>query len=247
MKRTYILFFCFLALLACTKKEVLTFKSVSYTSDACKGCPAIAITIPMAQQKTKLGTAINNSIREEVIFLLSFDDTLEVTTVEEAIKSFTNGYEELKKLYPDENPGWEAKIDTRITYNDQDILTIKLESFLFTGGAHGYGAERFLNFDVKKGIELENWQLFKDSRDFEKFAETKFRTQEKVPNDKPINSTGFMFDGDAFYLPENIGFTEEGLELLYNQYEVASYADGPIKITLPYTVVQKYLVERNKS
>jgi hypothetical protein len=247
MKRTSILTFCFLVLLSCKKKEALTFTTVSYTSETCEGCPSVAINIPLALQKTKLGNAINNSVREEVIFLLSYDDTLEVSSVEDAMKSFTNGYEELKELYPDETPGWEAKIDASVSYEDQDVITIQLESFLFTGGAHGYGAKHFLNFDAKKGTELENWQLFKDSQEFEKFAESKFRAQEKIPNNLPINSTGFMFEGDAFYLPENIGFTREGLQLLYNQYEVASYADGPIEITLPYNAVQRYLLQRKKS
>jgi hypothetical protein len=50
-----------------------------------------------------------------------------------------------------------------------------------------------------------------------------------------------MFEKDHFYLPENIGFTEKGIKLLYNQYEVASYADGPIELTLPYKDIRKFL------
>ena len=42
-----------------------------------------------------------------------------------------------------------------------------------------------------------------------------------------------MFEEDRFSLPENLGFTPGGLELLYNPYEVASYADGPISLVLP--------------
>ena len=56
-----------------------------------------------------------------------------------------------------------------------------------------------------------------------------------------------MFDGETFYLPENIGFTQEGIQLLYNQYEVASYADGPIVLTLSYKEVKDYLTVKIKA
>ena len=68
---------------------------------------------------------------------------------------------------------WEAKIEGKITFENPVLLTIELNTYLFTGGAHGYTSRRFLNFDKTKGKELENWQLFRDRVDFEKFAELK--------------------------------------------------------------------------
>ena len=55
-----------------------------------------------------------------------------------------------------------------------------------------------------------------------------------------------MFEEDAFYLPENIGFTPKGIQLLYNQYEVSSFAEGPIEVTIPYNEVKKYLTIKVK-
>ena len=161
--------------------------------------------------------------------------------------SFKNGYLELQELYDDETTAWEAKIDGTVTFEDDNILTIALNSYLFTGGAHGYISKRFLNFNKKKGVELENWQLFIDEEDFRVFAEAVFREKQQIPKDKPINHTGFMFEQDSFYLPENIGFTKDGLKLLYNPYEVASYADGAIEILISHEAVKKYLTKKPKS
>jgi hypothetical protein len=166
---------------------------------------------------------------------------MDVSTIEAAITSFKNGYTMQKNKFPDETIGWEAKIDGEVAYEDENIVTIQLRAYIFTGGAHGYAPTRFLNFDKKKGLELENWELFKDQDVFMRFAETKFRIQEHVPQGKPINSTGFMFDDNRFYLSENIGFTKDGLKLFYDQYEVASYADGPIVVNLPFNEVRDYL------
>lgn len=248
LMKSQITYICiFILFLGCNNTGQLTFERNNFESYPCSDCPKVSISIPKVLGKVKVGTAIENALKEEVIFLLTFDNELEASDIQEAIQSFNNGYVELKNKYPDETAGWEAKINGDISYEDRKTLTIQLNSYIFTGGAHGYSSTRFLNFDKKKGVELENWQLFRDTQGFEQFAESKFRVKEKIPQDKPINSTGFMFEQDSFYLPENIGFTQKGIVLHYNQYEVASYADGPIELILPYNEVKKYLTKKVKS
>ncbi len=230
-----------LTLASCEKEDKLAFAPINYLSDGCANCPNVKITIPNALEDSKISKTINNSLKEEIIYLLTFEDGVDVSTIEDAIASFKNGYSIQKNKFPDETIGWEAKIEGEVAYEDENIVTIQLKTFIFTGGAHGYSPTRFLNFDKKKGLELENWELFKDQDAFMQFAETKFRIQERVPMGKPINSTGFMFDNNRFYLSENIGFTEDGLKLFYDQYEVASYADGPIVINLPFKEIKEFM------
>jgi len=223
------------------------FEPHTIASEFCTDCPEVSIVISKAQGTSKISKTINTALEEELITLLSFDDEIEVTSVDDALTSFKNGYLELQELYDDEPTGWEAKIESSISYEDANFITIILDSYLFTGGAHGYTSKRFLNFDKKRGIELENSELFKNAEDFRAFAEEMFRQKEAIPNGKPINYTGFMFEQDSFYLPENIGFTKDGLKLLYNPYEVASYADGAIELVLPHAEVKKFLAKKPKS
>ncbi len=222
-------------------EDLLTFEPTEYISENCGNCPHTVIKIPRVLDKKAIGSTINNAIREEVISLLIYDDETEATTVEEAMDSFKNGYLELKKLYPDEPVGWEANIEASVTYEDKNIISVQINSYSFTGGAHGFSSTRFLNFDKKKNKELENMELFKDPLAFENFVEDKFRKQENIPATSSINATGFMFENDQFYLPLNIGFTAEGLQLFYEQYEVTSYAEGPVTLTLPYTEIGNFL------
>lgn len=247
MKNLFACLLLFYVLIGCKQEGHLTFEPLTYTSNSCTDCPNVEISIPKALEPSKLSATVNTALREEIIALLLFDEEKEATTIDEAVSSFTKGYAEIKDLYPDEPAPWEAKIDGEIVFEDAKILTIALTSYQFTGGAHGYGSKHFLNFDKEKGTELENWQLFENREDFQNYVEEKFRSKENIPPGKPINSTGFMFEKDTFHLPENIGFTKEGLQLLYNQYEVASYADGPIELTLPYKDIKKYLAKKTKS
>lgn len=242
MKTPWLLLISVLILVGCEEeKPKLSFEPISYSGEQCVECPKISINIPDALEKTKIASAINTALTEEIIYLLTFDDSVEATTIDQAITSFKNGFLELKNKFPDETMGWEAKIDGKVVYNEADILTIKLDSYIYTGGAHGYGASTFLNFDKQKGVELENDELFKNVVNFQKFAEIKFREKEGIPKDKSINSTGYMFEDEMFKLPETMGFTKSGLQLTYNRYEVASYSDGPVELTLPYDQVDTYL------
>ncbi|MBT2160081.1 DUF3298 and DUF4163 domain-containing protein [Zobellia barbeyronii] len=237
---TYIILL--LVLVGCQKENKLTFETLSLDETRCSECPNVEINIPKALENSKIAESINTAIEEEIIETLNYDDELEATSIKDAVQSFSNGYWELKKLYPEEATSWEAKIEGKVSYENADFISVEINSYIFTGGAHGYSSQHFLNFDKNKAKELENWEIFKDRKDFEQFAEQKFRNQEQIPLEGPINSTGFMFESDMFYLPENIGFTEEGIKLLYNPYEVASYADGPIVLTLPFTDLKPYLV-----
>lgn len=244
MKIKLAFLFLFILTISCKDKNEISHEPLTFKSEKCNDCPEVQIDVFNFEGDSKIVSTINNTIREEIIDQLIYDDEIKANTVDDAIQSFKKGFLDLKEMYPDESLGWEAKIKGEISFENKDVISIKLDTYIFTGGAHGFSATKFLNFDKKKGNEFENWQLFNDKDAFTHFAETKFKIQENIPQNASINSTGFMFEGDNFYLPSNIGFTEKGLQLLYNQYEVASYADGPIVITLPYNEIKKYLSVR---
>lgn len=246
MKKHLASIFFLCLLIGCQTENKLTFAPTQLLGENCNGCPKIDINIPNALDDSKVSEAINTALREEIISVLSFAEDETIDSADKAIQSFTDSYKELKTKFPDEVQ-WEATIDGEVIYEDENIITLLLNSYSFTGGAHGYAATSYLNFDKKQGTELENWQLFEDLDGFEAFAESKFRVQEKIPQDGNINATGFMFDRDAFHLPNNMGYTKDGLKLIYNQYEIASYADGPIALILPYSEINPYLKRKVKN
>ena len=231
--------------IGCQSETKLTFEPLELQGEECGECPNIEINVPNALDESPVAMAINRALKEEVISILSFSEGQDIDNVDKAIASFSNSYKELKSKFPDE-VGWEAEINGEVVYEDANIVTVMVNSYSFTGGAHGYASTSILNFDKRRGGELENRELFDDMEGFEKLAEAKFRIQEEIPEGKNINATGFMFEGDTFHLSQNIGYTKEGIQLIYNQYEVASYADGPIVLTLPYEEVNVYLKRKVK-
>ena len=95
-----------------------------------------------------------------------------------------------------------------------------------------------MNFDPETGRLLSNKDLF--SEGFKEFAEKRFREKNNIPENEPINSTGFFFEDDKFQLPKNIGFHSNKVVLRYNSYEIASYAEGNIQLEFKTQEVKKY-------
>ncbi len=233
------LFFVFTS---CQKEGVLSFESQRIPVEKCAPCPRVEITVPVAVNHPSVAKDINALIEKRVGKILSFGEDQVVLSYQEAIKKFREEYSILQSEFPDEEVAdWEASVNGIVSYDSPVLVSIKLDSYMYSGGAHGYGATTYLNFDKRTGEPLENWELFKNPDDFTAFAETKFRIQENIPSNVDINATGFMFDKEVFELPDNIGFTQKGLELIYNQYEIASYADGQKTLVLPYDELQNYL------
>ena len=115
----------------------------------CGDCPKVRISIPEAQENTVLGKSVNTGVREEIIELLDFAQNKNAVDIPGAIDAFTEGFRNLQEEFPEELTGWEASVAGTRSYEDPSLLTIKLETYIFTGGAHGYGATRYLNFDKK--------------------------------------------------------------------------------------------------
>ncbi len=247
MKKSVGILLLLLIAIGCENSDKLTFEPLQMVGEDCPVCPKIDINIPKAIDDTAIAKTINRSTEEEIISHLSFDAEEDIENLNDAIASFTDSFKELATRFPEDNIGWEAKVDGKVVYENKNILTLAMNTYIFTGGAHGYASTTFLNFDKTNAVELDNWELFDDLESFQKFAESRFRVQENIPEDKNINATGFMFEKDIFHLAENIGYTEDGIQFIYNQYEVASFADGPIVLTLPFNEVNKYLKNKIKS
>jgi len=240
MRRIYIASIFILLIFSCTKDQKLTFENRIINANECVDCPQVKIEIPEAKPTNHITEKINTTIAKKVIEIIDFSAEKELKTITAAIQSFSSSYKELIQEFP-ESIEWEASIDGVLLPKYKDIRCVQLNSYMFTGGAHGYGATNFINFNSKTGDEFKLTELIKDVDEFTLLAEKMFRKQENIPLDKNINSIGFLFENDVFYLPENIGFTKNKIILVYNQYEIVSYADGKKIIEIPLSKIKDLL------
>ena len=130
---------------------------------------------------------------------------------------------------------WELKTRADTTYANADFLTVKLETFAYTGGAHPNSNLSFYVFDRETGRTLSLTDLVSDTTALLNVVEQTFRQQQELLPQTNLEERGYFLRNGRFFLPANIGMSRTGMIFYYNPYEIAAYALGPIEVTVPYT------------
>ncbi len=194
-------------------------------------CTYVKIQVPQATTKSDVSDSINTHIQnisKEIIYFGS--NPKAVVNYKEIMQSFIDSFEEMQEKFPEEIMPWEATVEGEVTYQSDDLVNIEINYYNYAGGVHGFSGVRSLLIDKNNGKLLQHKDLFKDIIAFSKIAEARFRKTYAIEASKGINTTGFMFEKNQFQLPENIVYSEKGITLFYNTYEISSYTDGPIEL-----------------
>lgn len=125
----------------------------------------------------------------------------------------------------------------------KNLVSTHVLTFYFTGGAHYVREDitHVYNVDEKKYINFSGL-LIKDSEDLLKNVVLKYLY--KYGEEKEISFNDWQVeDGtkitDKNY--ENFYLDNNGLNILFPPYQVASWADGEIKITIPFEELENIL------
>lgn len=236
--------------ISCEKERNLEMTSESLTENElgiCKdrNCPEITINYLHASGKKEIAEKINKRIDDFIIESLMYEEDSPQTasSIEEAASNFARIYFEDESRFPDMAADYFAEISVSEIFSSDTLISFEMRQYLFTGGAHGFGTVSFLNVDPKTGNEFTLDDLVKDKKRFTALAEKEFRHQQNIQKDQSINERGFWFEEDTFYLPQTVGFTSDSLIFVYNQYDIASYADGQIELKIPMTEAKPLLKE----
>ena len=175
---------------------------------------------------------INNEIYENVI---SFKNNVK----KQAIK--------YKKLYNENllNYGksyikyqYEVYINNEVTYHRNNIISIVITKYEFTGGAHGMTYLQTYNYNLLNGSKLTLKDMFKSGLDYEKILNN-FILQEisKEPELYFKGDEGFkgISKNQSFYIDN------DGIVIYFGLYEIAPYYVGIPKFKLKFDEFSKYL------
>lgn len=242
-----LLLVCFLAS-SCSFNTPLKFEETVLSAenfDECVSlnCPSIKIQFLKAAGKDKKSQKVNQQIESALIDKIASveDDKNYISGVTDAIQVFIEDFKKFEEDFGNTFMTYDVDTFMQVTYQSENLVSVELNYYLYTGGAHGQSGIKYLNFDAKTGELISNDNIFSSSNELIAFCENKFRDVYQIPKDRIINATGFWFENDTFHLPKTVGFTQTEMILHYNQYEIASYAEGPIILTIPIEEVAQYL------
>ena len=232
MKTKFLALLLVLILFSC---EEVTLVNFTETNNIYNENAIVELNIPKAEGTSTKAQAINkvveNHIANMLVFLEEPSDTLQL---DYAIENFDSEYKSFKDGFGESAMVWDASFDGEVTYQSPMLISIAINSYINSGGAHGNLNVTFFNFDASTGELLQFDDLFNDKEGLKEIVKTHFEEETKGSE---IN----YFFGEPFSLPANIGFNDEGIVCFYNVYEIASYADGITEFTVPFEDVEAYL------
>lgn len=243
------LYVLFVFLTSCQKDKVeLTWETKSFTEndmELCNEipCPEITVEYLHFQGDDLAASKINEKISEFIInsLELNLETPSDVESIDEAAENFATIYYKDLQDFPEMTGEYVSKIRIKELYSDSEIISLEMFQYLYSGGAHGYSSTHFMNLNPKTGKEYSMEDIFTDSEAFKAYAETKFRQDHGISPEAAINETGFWFNDNTFSLPTSFGFTSDSLIFIYNQYDIASYADGSIELRMSKNDVATFL------
>ena len=124
---------------------------------------------------------------------------------------------------------------TNVRYNARYLLSLTYDDTSFMGGAHGYTGRYGHTFDIRTGQELtladlaDNYDAFLSAA-VEQLRDISYGAEYAAYG---LNE-GYEEQLAGLFREGNWYFNDEGLVLIANPYELASYAAGLIEFTLPY-------------
>ncbi len=174
--------------------------------------------------ETNAATSFNKLMEKMVFGKMAYSKDTGMQNKDELVANVVKDYQDFKKEFPESRTGgYEQTTECNITYESENFISVKVITTLYSGGAHSSHIEEFLNVDPESGKEKDIMDFITDKAKFRSYVEKLLRKKLKMSDTDKWEDFTFM---DKFNLPESMGMTSKGLDLIYNEYELLPYSEG---------------------
>lgn len=156
-------------------------------------------------------------------------------------QQFLDSYAPDLTLPPPAN-SWSMSVDYEIFHFSENILSIRLDTYSFTGGAHGIDSVTTINVDVSADRDLALSDVFLN-------GQIPWETLSTLTQQSLLEQLGEM--ADPTWIEQGTGLnpdnyhswvvTPEALVFYFPSYQVAPYAAGPQKVEIPWVALHTLL------
>jgi len=192
-----------------------------------------------------LDKAINDSINTDLRgFIFNVEPNLSKPLkqlVDESKTSLLDEYHTQLIEWPENYNGYNHDIKQKLILQNNNFISLEVERYSFSAGAHGMGWIDFIHHDLKTGKRLYLNDFFKSIDKLMKLTESSFRKQMELKENDDLEKSGFWFTNNKFHINENFCFRNDSIEFMYNQYEIAPFSMGSILIKVPTKEVKSDL------
>lgn len=163
--------------------------------------------------------------------------TGDAKVVKAAIDSFVAA--QFADLPDDRSFSYELMVKPDYIGHVDNFELFKIDSYIFTGGAHGMPYSEYLIFDTmtKKQVRLDDMLQAGKKPRFKALAYDAYKTWVKTVDKDVVNYEKNW----PFILSDNITLTDKGVDIQYQHYDIAPYAYGMPILSIPYSKLRSVI------
>ena len=211
--------------------EVLTSKVETLEMQA-PGCPSPdeCTSVSIRREVFADHPALNDAIYEQLLKQLQGNgesDKAPLDSLDKVAQKFIDDAAAVSEVSAAQ---WQLNGDAKKLARRGDVLTIVINSYLFTGGAHGMPMNRWLNWDLaeEKSLSLDDVIASGNEEEFWTLAE---EAHKQWLDSQTVDSE--FRQNWPFARTEDFRLTDKGMVLLYGVYTLGPYSMGEVELTLP--------------
>jgi hypothetical protein len=212
-------------------------------------CPKALIRYPLFKTPDN---SLNAFLAGEINHMLLYEsETTNFPDLNTYLKKYFSVSEVMKQ---NDDEDWEMEKTALVIYKKRKYLTLEFSNYLFEGGAHPNSATEYKTYDLILLKEVKAADLFINLEDegFLRLGEKYFRKDNKLDENASFADAGYFTMGEEenfdtsprygkFRFNDNYALTKDGIQFMYNPYEIGPYALGPSKFIIPYSELKPYL------
>lgn len=171
----------------------------------------------------------------------------DVLNFKNEIKCYSESYKEEYNKNPDKDKymkyQYEVFTNYDKAYNKNNIISIPVAFYQFTGGAHGMTQLKTYNYNLLTGEEIEFSNLFKKDSNYKQIINQYI--QESIDKDNSnyyLGNDGFkgVSENQTYYLED------DGIVVYFGLYEIAPYSTGIPQFKISWKELDSVLIDQFK-
>ncbi|MBF5055778.1 hypothetical protein Y5W_01072 [Alcanivorax sp. 521-1] len=191
------------------------------------GCPVFEVSLQVYDGQPALNRAVRERLTSQLV--VSGEEPATPDSLEAAAEQFLA----TATSTGDEGPAWELSGGTQQVGRWKNLVTVAINSYEFTGGAHGMPITQWLNWDLAEGRPVTLGNLVETGREQAFWNAARAAHDRWLNREAPADDNTFQDDW-PFQQTDSFRLTRKGVVLHYDVYSIAPYSMGQPEFTLPW-------------
>ncbi|NMW20422.1 MAG: DUF3298 domain-containing protein [Chlorobiaceae bacterium] len=198
-------------------------------------------------------TLINRTLKKYMLTVATNQDEPPKIPIspESAAEALIASYQKERRESGSELP-FQVAVKGSVLLNKPGLLSVRINAHLFFGGAHGLDPIKLFVFNSNTGSQLNLADIFVPQFDarLNSLINRAFRRKNGLSTmDQLDHPKGGYFGLSIKQLnyTNNFALSNDGMIFVYNEYEIAAYANGPTEILIPWSELHPLLKEDFKA